>query len=69
MGVGLVAAGSETGRVMLWDVNTVKTIQSVEAHDDVVLALDSFCHNNNMKPMIVSGGGTYDPSIKLWEWK
>jgi COMPASS component SWD3 len=58
----LVAAGSEDGRLCLWDVQTRALVAQLEGHGEAVLAVDahpSLC-------VLASGGGEADRSIKLW---
>ena len=76
-GIGLVIAGSETGHVIIWDINTSKKLQSFHANNDIVLSLDCYSYdisgsdvsNDNNGCMIVTGGGGKDTSVKLWELK
>ncbi|KAK4532553.1 hypothetical protein CCYA_CCYA12G3410 [Cyanidiococcus yangmingshanensis] len=57
-----VVSGSEDGHVYLWNLHTRKMVQRLEAHTDVVLAVDA--HPNDH--LIASGALERDRSVKLW---
>jgi COMPASS component SWD3 len=63
-----LAAGSESGHVILWNVHSSCIDESFMAHDDVVLALDTspYVSDTDAAVRIVTGGATSDPSVKLW---
>ena len=59
-----VVAGSEDGKVYMWDLQTKQLLQTLEGHTDVVLGVS--CHPS--KEMIVTGGTDKDlRSIRIWE--
>lgn len=62
---GAVVAGSEDGRLLLWDLQTAKLLHDIKAHDDAVLAVDA--HPNT--DLIATGGMTNDPHVKIWRWQ
>ena len=55
-----VASGSEDGRVLLWNITSKEELQTWQAHDGVVLALDT-----DMKDRRIVTGGE-DGLVKVW---
>lgn len=57
-----LAAGSETGYVVLWDIVTGVEIQAIRAQDDIVLGLDTTENGD----LLLSSGGAGDPTVRMW---
>jgi COMPASS component SWD3 len=57
-----VLSGSEDGFVYLWNLHTRKMVQRLEAHTDVVLAVDAHPTDH----VIASGALERDRSVKIW---
>lgn len=54
------ASGSEDSSVLLWDVGTKERLQTLQGHEDVVLAVDA----HPTRPWLVSGG--MDRTVRIW---
>ena len=54
--------GSETGKIILYDINSRKVHQVLEGHTDAVLAVDA----HDSQELIVSGGMTNDKTVQFW---
>jgi COMPASS component SWD3 len=75
-------SGSEDKKVYIWDLQTREIVQTLEGHDDIVvavavsLALSLFYYNSVLKAtsiqthpqqnMIASGSIESDTSIRIW---
>ena len=58
-----ILTGSETGRIVLYDINSRKVHQVLEGgHTDAVLAVDA----HDKKELIASGGMTKDKTVQFW---
>lgn len=57
-----IVTGSETGKIILYDINTRSVHQVLEGHKDAVLAVDA--HDN--QELIASGGMTTDRTVQFW---
>lgn len=63
-----IVTGSETGKIILYDINSRKVHQVLEGHTDAVLAVDA----HDKQELIASGGMTHDKTVQFWapdnEW-
>jgi hypothetical protein len=60
----MVVAGSEDGKVCLWDLQTKQLLQTLEGHTDVVLGVAA----HPSRELIATGGTDKDlRSIRIWE--
>ena len=57
-----IVTGSETGQVVLYDVNSRKTRQVLEGHLDAVLAVAA----HDSQELIATGGMTKDKTVRFW---
>ena len=57
-----IVTGSETGKILLYDINSRKVHQVLEGHTDAVLAVDA----HDKKELIASGGMTQDKTVQFW---
>ena len=57
-----VVTGSETGQVVLYDVNTRQVHQVLEGHCDAVLAVAA----HDSQELIATGGMTKDKTVQFW---
>ena len=57
-----IVTGSETGKIILYDINSRKVHQVLEGHTDAVLAVDA----HDGQELIVSGGMTTDRTVQFW---
>ena len=57
-----VVTGSETGQVVLFDINTRQVHQVLEGHCDAVLAVAS----HDSQELIATGGMTKDKTVQFW---
>jgi len=60
-----LVAGSETGHVVVWDVDSTRIEESFVAHQAAVLALDSTSVGG--VALLATGGASEDPCVKLWK--
>ncbi|EOR02819.1 Protein will die slowly [Wallemia ichthyophaga EXF-994] len=59
-----VIAGSEDGKVFVWDLQTKEVLHSFTAHKDAVINVDS----HSRLPLICSCSLEKDLTIKIWEY-
>ena len=57
-----IVTGSETGQVVLYDVNSRETVQVLEGHSDAVLAVAA----HDSQEIIATGGMTKDKTVQFW---
>ena len=57
-----VVSGSESGDVVLWDIQSRQVKQILKGHTDVVLAVDT----HDSKELIASGGMSQDRTVRFW---
>jgi COMPASS component SWD3 len=57
-----IVTGCETGKIFIYDLNSQKPRQILEAHTDSVLALS--CHDS--MELIASGGMSLDKTVRFW---
>ncbi|CAB9524814.1 WD repeat-containing protein [Seminavis robusta] len=57
-----IVTGSETGKIILYDINSRKVHQVLEGHTDAVLAVDA----HESQELIASGGMTQDKTVQFW---
>lgn len=57
-----IVTGSETGKLILYDINSRKVHQVLEGHKDAVLAVDA----HDGQELIASGGMTMDRTVQFW---
>ncbi|KAL4979806.1 WD40-repeat-containing domain protein [Aspergillus desertorum] len=62
-GYAFAVSGSEDGAVLCWDVVSKKVLQRIEAHDGVVLGVDT-CSTGKGRFMVSCG---LDGMVKVWE--
>ncbi|KAL9127846.1 MAG: hypothetical protein Q9217_003365 [Psora testacea] len=58
-----VVSGSDDGRIVWWDVISKEVLQSTEAHEGVVLGVDT--RDEEGGGLVVSGG--IDKTVRIWE--
>lgn len=59
---GDILVGNETGECLLFDVQTGRVRQVLEAHDDAVLAVSA----HDSLPFLCTGGMTNDRKVEFW---
>jgi len=57
-----IVTGSETGKIILYDINSRQVHQVLEGHNDAVLAVDA----HDKMELIASGGMTQDKTVHFW---
>jgi COMPASS component SWD3 len=57
-----IITGSETGKIILYDINSRKVHQVLQGHTDAVLAVDA----HDSQELIASGGMTLDKTVQFW---
>lgn len=57
-----IVTGSETGQVVLYDVNSRRVSQVLEGHHDAVLAVAA----HDSRELIATGGMTKDKTVQFW---
>jgi COMPASS component SWD3 len=57
-----IVTGSESGNVILYDIQSRQVHQVLEKHKDVVLAVDA----HDKKELIASGGMSQDKTVRFW---
>jgi WD40 repeat protein len=62
---GSIVTGSETGDVVLYDLQSCKVQQVLHGHEDAVLAVSA----HDTYPMICSGAMTNDRKVEFWARK
>jgi COMPASS component SWD3 len=63
--VSRLVAGSETGHVVVWNVDSTRMEESFAAHQAAVLALDATSVGG--AAWVATGGASEDPCVKLWK--
>lgn len=59
--MAFVVSGSEDGNLVWWDVQSKEILQKEEAHEGVVLGVDTWGHVG----LVVSAG--LDRTVRIWE--
>jgi len=59
---GNIVSGSETGKIVLYDLQSRQELQVLEGHDDAVLSVAA----HDSLPLICSGGMTSDKRVEFW---
>jgi COMPASS component SWD3 len=62
---GSIVTGSETGKIVLYDLQTCKVQQVLHGHEDAVLAVSA----HDKYPMVCSGAMTADRRVEFWARK
>lgn len=60
-----IVTGSETGKLVLYDINSRRVRQVLEGHSDAVLAVAA----HDTEELMVSGGMTEDKTVQFWRPK